>query len=103
MTGRELILYILINNLEDEPIFKDGVLIGHMGIDEAAAKFGVGKATIKVWLRLGIIDGVEIGESIYIGANTTPNLEQRQIRDISKEDLNKISKSVSSEENNYES
>ena len=35
MTGRELILYILSNGLENEPVFKDGKFIGFMTEEEA--------------------------------------------------------------------
>ena len=49
MTGKELILYILQNNLENEVVIKDGVFVWLMNEEEAAAKFGVGVATIKAW------------------------------------------------------
>ena len=35
MTGRDLILYILTNKLEDEPILKDGKFIDFINIAEA--------------------------------------------------------------------
>lgn len=75
MTGRELILYILQNNLEDEPVFKDDKFIGFITIDEAALKFGVGPATIGIWLGLGIIDGFEINGRIYIPANAIKGVD----------------------------
>ena len=40
MTGKELILYILQNNLENEVVIKDGIFIWLMNEEEAAAKFG---------------------------------------------------------------
>ena len=46
MTGRDLIIYILENHLEDEELFKDGKLPGLMTYEEAAVKFDVGKETI---------------------------------------------------------
>ena len=69
MTGRDLIVYILKNGLEDEPLYKDGKILGFMTTMEAAIKFGVGRATIKVWVDTGRLDGVKIGEEIYIPAN----------------------------------
>lgn len=69
MTGRELIIYILQNNLEDEPIFKDGKLIGFMTVGETAEKFDVGAATILTWLNLGYMDCVVLGDMIYIPNN----------------------------------
>lgn len=68
MTGRELILYILQNNLEDEPVIKDGKLVGFLSINEAALIFNVGPASVKTWVELGLLDGVRIGDTIYIPA-----------------------------------
>lgn len=69
MTGRELILYILANGLENEPIFKDGKFIGFMTVEEAAEKMNVGVATIHAWLSQKRIDGVSVGNAIYIPVN----------------------------------
>ena len=66
MTGRELIIYILQNHLEDEPVFEDGRLLGFITVDEAAAKVGVGPATIRAWLAMGLMQYIQIGDSIYI-------------------------------------
>ena len=69
MTGRELIIYILANGLEDEPIYEDGKILGFITATEAAEKFNVGLATIKVWINEGMLDGIRIGEELYIPAN----------------------------------
>lgn len=69
MTGRDLILYILQNGLEDEPVFEDGIFLGFMNEMEAAVKFDVGVATISVWYHSGTLPGIRIGNSIYIPAN----------------------------------
>ena len=69
MTGRELIIYILSNGLEDEPIYEDGKILGFITATEAAEKFNVGLATIKVWINEGMLDGIRIGEELYIPAN----------------------------------
>jgi hypothetical protein len=70
MTGRDLIVYILENKLEDAPVFKDGKLLGFMNVEEAAVKYEVGIATVKLWFRLGMLRGIVIGEEIYIPADT---------------------------------
>lgn len=70
MTGRELILYILENHLENEPIYKDGKLLGYMTEVEAAEKFGVGLSTIKVWVNQELLQGILIGATIYIPENS---------------------------------
>ena len=74
MTGRDLIIYILQNHLEDEPVFDDGIFLGFMTAMEAAVKFNVGVATVRVWVNDGSLPGIRIGETIYIPANAVrPN------------------------------
>lgn len=60
MSGKELILYILLNDLEDEPIDKDGKLVGFITIEEFAAKKSVGVATVKAWIDLGQLNSITI-------------------------------------------
>ena len=71
MTGRDLIIYILQNNLEDEEILKDGVLLGLMSESEAAVKFNVGIPTIRLWYALGALTGVQMGNTIFIFKSET--------------------------------
>ena len=70
MTGRDLIIYILQNGLENEPVFKDGKFIAFLTVDEAALKFHVGPETIKAWYELRVLNGVKIGETVYIFADS---------------------------------
>lgn len=72
MTGKDLILYILQNNLEDQPVFQDGKFIGFLTEEEVAAKLNVGVATIRVWVAYKWLDAVWIGGRFYIPANFTP-------------------------------
>lgn len=65
MTGKELILYILQNNLENEIVLQDGFFIGFMTEGEAAVKFGVGVETIRTWYRIEKLKGIQIGDSLY--------------------------------------
>lgn len=65
MTGKELIMYILLNNLEDTVVLKDGIFVGIMSEEEAAAKFEVGVATVRAWYYCGWIKGTLIGDSLY--------------------------------------
>jgi hypothetical protein len=69
MTGRDLIIYILKNNLENEPVFKEGKFIGYMTAQEVAGKANVGVATVCAWIQQGWLDCVIIGGNIYIPAN----------------------------------
>lgn len=71
MTGRDLIIYILENKLEDTPIFENQKLLGFLNVEEVALKHNVGVATIKLWYDLKIIPGIKIGEEIFIPFNYT--------------------------------
>jgi excisionase family DNA binding protein len=68
MTGRELIVYILQNNLEDEELFKDGKLLGYMTVSEAAATLKVGEATVRALIDLGAVSYVKINDLTYVSA-----------------------------------
>lgn len=65
MTGRDLIIYILQNNLEDEVISKDGFLVWLLSEKEVAAKFDVGLNTVRLWFDLRMIQGIKLGNQIF--------------------------------------
>lgn len=69
MTGRDLIIYILENDLEDKPIYDNGKLIGFLTLTEVAEKMGVGISTVCVWIQQGRLDSVIIGGVVYIYDN----------------------------------
>lgn len=69
MTGRDFIIYILENHLEDEKIFVDGRVPGFMTQSEAAVEFSVGPKTIEVWIKCNLIDHIKIGDRYYIPKN----------------------------------
>lgn len=69
MTGRDLIIYILQNDLENEPIFKDGTIMGFLTAGQAAEKLNVGIETVKVWCSTDVLEHVEIGDQVYIFDN----------------------------------
>lgn len=66
MTGRELIIYILANKLEDEQIFQDGHVVGFLTVEELAVKLQVGPSTVKAWIDHGSLNYVKCGDTIYI-------------------------------------
>ena len=70
MLGRDLIMYILQNNLENEPVFNKGRLLGFMTVEEAAVKFEVGEATIWLWISMDMLKGIKIGNMLYIPVNS---------------------------------
>ena len=69
MTGRDLILYILANNLEDKPVFENGKFIGFATVGDVAVKTNVGLATVHTWIHQGRLDSVAVREGIYIPAD----------------------------------
>ena len=69
MTGRDLIIYILKNSLEDEPIFKNGRFIGFLTIGEVAEKEEVGIATIHTWINQKKLPYISVKGVIYIPAD----------------------------------
>jgi hypothetical protein len=60
--GRDIIIYILENHMEDSEIDFSGFF---MDVDEAAVKLGVGQTTVKSYYMLGLLKGVEIGGNLY--------------------------------------
>lgn len=66
VTGKDLILYILKNDLENEPVCKDGKFIGFITVPEAAAKMEVGPATILALIGQDRLDYISIGGKHYI-------------------------------------
>ena len=69
MTGRDLILYILENKLEDEQVFKDGKFIGFLTPSEVAVQQEVGIPTVWAWVMQGRLEGVHVNRSLYIPGN----------------------------------
>ena len=65
MTGKELILYILQNNLENTVVLEDGFFTGFMNEAEAAVRFNVGVETIRAWYSCKMLNGTKIGDSLY--------------------------------------
>ena len=65
MTGKELILYILQNNLEDVIVLDNGFFLGFMTEEEVAVKFDVGVGVVRAWYACKMIEGTQIGDSLY--------------------------------------
>ena len=65
MTGRDLIIYILQNHLEDTEILTDN---NHMflTVEEAAVKYGTGVAIIKAMVDRNVLKGMKIGDAYLV-------------------------------------
>lgn len=68
MTGRDLIVYIMANHLEDAPIESLIASAGIMTIEQAAVKLGVGIATIETCLALGSLKSITLGGARFVYA-----------------------------------
>lgn len=67
MTGKELIIYILQNNLEDVEFTDISVLFpNYYSIEKAAVKLNTGIETVRVLYTLGKLTGIEFNGNIYI-------------------------------------
>lgn len=68
MTGRDLIMFILDNHLEDTIIVADynGNFPGLISVESAAARWNTGPATVKALYFTGKIKGTEINNTVYI-------------------------------------
>lgn len=77
MTCADLIIYILQNDLINEPVFKDGKFVGFVTENEVAIKMGVGVATVRVWMVQEKLDHIHIGDTVYIPANYEPKLREK--------------------------
>ena len=71
MTGRDLILYIMNNHLENYPVFQHGRFLDFLTIKEAAVKFGVGESTVRVWAKMNTLPHVVVGDQIFIPKDAT--------------------------------
>jgi hypothetical protein len=69
MTGKDLVLYILQNDLENEVVIKDGIFVWLMTEEEAAVKFNVGVATVRAWYVCGMLKGTQIRDRLYFLRN----------------------------------
>lgn len=66
MTGRELIIYILSNGLEDTDLFTDGLFPLFKTVDLAAVELNTGSETIICLYTLDEINGLIIDDKLYI-------------------------------------
>lgn len=77
MTGRELIVYILENGLEDKQVFEDGKFIGFKTMHEVAEELSVGTACVDTWCKLGMLPNVQFGTVYLIPGNYKSPLERK--------------------------
>lgn len=66
MTGRDLIIYILKNGLEDKEVFDGENMLGFETLTEAASRNNCGEASILVLCQMHHIPIVNINGKSYI-------------------------------------
>lgn len=78
MTCRDLIIYILENDLEDKPLVDNGTIImenlGFIPINKVATKMNVGFSTVIAWMQEGTIKGYNINHELYVDATSMQTL-----------------------------
>lgn len=78
MTGKDLLCYIIDNNLLNEPVFNDGKFIGFFAEEEVAKRFDVGTATIRVLANMGKLDAIRVNDKMYISITSIVKYEREQ-------------------------
>lgn len=67
MKGRDLIIYILENHLEDKDVFEHlNITTNILTIPEAAVKLSVGEATVKALVMRGFLNSISINDTQYV-------------------------------------
>lgn len=66
MTGREIIMFILENHLEDTVIFDRSKFRGLLTVEEVAVMLNYGAPTVKALYEMKKIPGFEVNGTIYI-------------------------------------
>lgn len=69
MIGRQLIIFILANHLENEDIKCGPLLENYISEQDAAVQLKVGVATIRTMFDMGMLRGVKIENDVYIHAD----------------------------------
>lgn len=75
MTGKDLIIYILQSGLENTPVSENGRFLNLLTTREAAAKFNVGEATVRIWYQMRAIDGLMLGDTLFILPDAKPRID----------------------------
>lgn len=68
MTGKDLVIFILNNNLLDVELnseVKNLVLT----VDEAAVKLGISTTSLLDMIKLGLVDSISFNDTIYVSKN----------------------------------
>ena len=80
MTGRDLIVLVMENNLENVDIFDKKFIESIMPtVEKVAVTFNVGVATVDAWLEGGCLDGVELDGQVYILPDSLKKFTEKRV------------------------
>lgn len=80
MTGRELIIWILENGLEDKELLKDGEVYGFTSIDKAAVELEFGPTSVQSMMLAEGMSPHIIGGKMYISIQDMMTLMSKKER-----------------------
>ena len=83
MNGRELIIYILKNNLEDEEVFSEEFWARMPSPMTVAIKFNVGVATVDTWIANKQLEAIEFNGKTYV----TPESLRKFTEKVSRKEV----------------
>ena len=66
---KDLVMWIIQNDLMDETIHVDSKDSNFITLEEAAVKLGVGTNSLLDMYKLGLISGLKLGDNIYFDKN----------------------------------
>lgn len=76
MTGKDIIIYILQNDLVDKEIITKECISDILSTpEELAEKYNCGVATIMAMYNMGMVKGYEIGGQVYFSKELKPRRE----------------------------
>ena len=78
MLGRELIIFILENGLEDVDVFDAEFFRAFPTVGDVAVAFNVGIATVEAWLETGCLNGIEFDGVTYISPSSLNKLADKK-------------------------
>lgn len=79
MTGKELLIYIIDNDLYDNDI-EEILEKAFRSEEEIAEYFKVACPTVRAWLELGKIDGIKFGNKYYISEKEFERIKAKGVK-----------------------
>ena len=78
MTGKDLVLFILKNDLLDVEIDGTDTNSLFLTIEDAAVKLGVSTTSLQDMIKIGVVDYIEFNNEIYLYKNVSLTSNKRR-------------------------